>query len=107
MKYAPGLPFGRLSKGQTELSLEVLLLRRQRVKSANASNPPTAPPTAAPTGVILELADCWGICDAVGETCDAVGETAPDLEAEVEVEPEAAGVKARLGLEARLANEGL
>ena len=58
----------------------------------SASNPPTTPPTIAPTGVCFEPAD---VC----ETCDAVGEA--------EAEVEAGAVKTRLGMEARLENEGV
>ena len=71
-----------------------------KVKKTNASSPPTAPPTTAPTSVECELADCRG-------RCNAVWEAAPELCNEVEVEPEAVVVKTRLGMEARLANEGL
>jgi hypothetical protein len=70
----------------------VFLLRSQKTirgMKTNASNPPTTPPTIAPTGVFLELC----------ETCDAVGEA--------EAEVEAGAVKTRLGMEARLENEGV
>jgi hypothetical protein len=58
----------------------------------SASNPPTTPPTIAPTGVCFTFEPA-GVC----ETCDAVGE------AEIEAE----AVKTRLGMEARLENEGV
>jgi len=51
----------------------------------SASNPPTTLPTIAPT--------------VVCETCDAVEEA--------EAEVEAGEVKTRLGMEARLENEGV
>ena len=67
----------------------------------SASNPPTTPPTIAPTGVCPEPAD---VC----ETCDAVGEAEAEVErAEAEVEVETGAVKTRLGIEARLENEGV
>jgi len=48
--------------------------------TTNASNPPTTPPTIAPTGVCFELA---------------------------EAEVDAGAVKTRLGMEARLGNDGV
>ena len=64
----------------------------------SASNPPTTPPTIAPTGFWLEPADVCETSGSVGETFDAVG---------AEAEVEAGGVKTRLGMEARLENEGV
>jgi len=77
-----------------------------KVKKTNASSPPTAPPTTAPTGVVFEPDDCGGTCDDVGEPALEL-ETEVEVEPEAKVEPEAEVVKTRLGMEARLANEGL
>ena len=52
----------------------------------SASNPPIAPPTIAPTAMCFEPADLW---------------------AEDPDEVNAGAVKTRLGIEARLENEGV
>jgi len=94
------LPFGNVLKGNTEFSFGILLLLSQKVKKANASNPPMTPPTIAPASFACEPADCWG-------GYDAAVETGPELCDEVEVKLGAVVVKTRLGIEARLANEGV
>jgi len=55
--------------------------------------------------VTFEPADCWGAWDAVGEADAGIADA--EFEVAVEVELEAEEVKGRLGMEARLANEGL
>jgi hypothetical protein len=67
-----------------------------KAMKAKAIKPPTTPPTIAPTWVTFEPDDCRGVC-----------EVATGLAAAVEVEREAEEVKGRLGMEARLENEGV
>jgi len=62
--------------------------------NTSASNPPTTLPTIAPTGLCFKFEPA-----VVCETCDAVGEA--------EAEVEAGAIKTRLGMEARLENEGV
>jgi len=73
-----------------------ILLRSQKMRrdmKTSASNPPTIPPTIAPTGVCFEAAEFWKTCDDIGEADEA--------------EVEAGGIKTRVGMEARLENEGV
>ena len=81
-----GFPSEARPKGEARFKFSLdFLLRSQKIKrgmKTSANNPPTTPPTIAPTRV-----------------CDD--------EAEVEPEVEAGGVKTRVGMEARLENEGV
>ena len=100
-----GLPSEARPKGEGRFKFSsAFLLRSQKTirgmkTSASNPSPPTAPPTIVPTGVCLELADVCEASDAVGETCDAVVRAGAEVEA--------GGVKTRLGMEARLENEGV
>jgi len=83
----PSLSLIDRSKGATRFSLPFPLRshKTRRGMKTSTSNPPTAPPTIAPTGM-FEPADLWT------EDSDEV---------------DAGAVKTRLGIEARLGNEGV